>query len=380
MKRVAIFGSTGSVGRHALSVIAKDKRAFKVLGLCSYKDIDSLKVQIKKFKPSYVCVVDEKAADRLQKILSKKIKFFKGQEGLEDFSKIKSDISVMAISGISCLKPLLINMKYTKRIALANKESMVVAAKFVKSAAKRHRVEIIPVDSEINALFQLLENKKEEFSRLYITASGGALLDYSKKDLKKVGIRQVLAHPTWSMGKRITVDSATLVNKGFEVIEAHHFFDFPYEKIGIVIHRQSLIHAFAQSTSGLFACLYPTDMKIPIAFSLYYPKESRHFDNIDLKKKFELSFSPIDLKKFSLLKLILDAAKKGDNSLIILNACDEVAIDHFLKKKIKFIDIHKVMQHMWRNYPSKRIKTIDDVFYWDSWARKKTEEYLKEIC
>ena len=205
-------------------------------------------------------------------------------------------------------------------------------------------------------------------------------MDYSKKDLKKVGIKEVLAHPTWRMGKRITVDSATLVNKAFEVIEAHQFFDFPYEKIGIVIHRQSLVHAFTQGHGGLFACIYPTDMKIPISFSLYYPNSNGFCNGMDLEKRFNLSFSPVDLKRFSLLKLILDAAKKGDNSLAILNACDEVAIDYFLKKRIKFTDIHKVMQYMWRHYPSRRIKRVDDVIYWDNWARKKTEEYLDKKC
>lgn len=381
MRKVSIFGSTGSVGKAALDVIAKDKKSFKVRGLCSYSDINTLYHQIKKFKPSFVCVVDKEKADRLSKRVSKRIKIFKGQKGLEQFSRVKSDISVMAISGISCLRPLLINMKHTKRIALANKESMVVAGKFIKDSAKKQKVELIPVDSEINALFQLFKAKKNDFSKVYITASGGPLINHTKKDLKKVKLKEVLDHPTWRMGRRITVDSATLVNKGFEVVEAHYFFDLPFEKIGIVVHKESIIHALVEcGGAGLFACLYPTDMKIPISFSLYHPKKCQCFGRVDFANNFSLSFQPIDLKKFNLLRLVLDAAKREDNSLVILNACDEVAIEYFLKKKIKFIDIYKIMEYIYKNSPSKKIKKIDDIFYWDNWARIKTANYLRKLC
>lgn len=382
MKKVLIFGSTGSVGKSALEVIRRDKLKFKVIGLCANKDIKTLLKQAKEFKPSYVCVTDEKQAGVLEKELKLKVKLFKGQQGLEEFSALPSDISLMAISGISCLRPLFINIPRAKRIALANKESIVAAGSLVFKEAKKYNTEILPVDSEINAFFQLIKANNsiktaKDFRKVYITASGGSLADCSKKDLSRVSVEKVLAHPNWKMGQRITVDSATLVNKGFEVIETHFFFKIPFEKIDIIIHRESMIHALVEhKDSTLFACIYPADMKVPISFALYYPQRSVEFKGVDFKSSFSYTFSPVCFKKYPLLKIILDAAKKKDNSLAVLNACDEVAIDYFLKKKIKFNVIHKAMEHIYAKYPKHRIKKIDEVFYWDNWAREKTKEYL----
>jgi 1-deoxy-D-xylulose-5-phosphate reductoisomerase len=183
------------------------------------------------------------------------------------------------------------------------------------------------------------------------------------------------------MGKRITVDSATLVNKGFEVIETHYFFDLPFENIKVVVHRESVVHALVQHyDKSLFACLYPADMRIPISFALYYPGRKYLFGGINFKKTFSLSFEPLEKGKFELFDLIVEAAKKRDNSLVILNACDEVAIDYFLKEKIKFIDIHKVMQFLFNHYPAHKPKSIEDIFYWDKWARQESRNYLDKLC
>lgn len=385
MKKVIIFGSTGSVGRKALGVIQKSKGKFKIKGLCANKNIKVLYDQVKKFKPEFVCVKDKAAAANLQKKIGKSAKLFKGEEGLLKFASIKSDISLMAISGISCLKVLLKNIEHTKRVALANKESVVVAGPLVFAKAKRFKTQILPVDSEINALFQLIPEKEgfsknSEFSKVYLTASGGALSRYKKKDLEGVSIKDVLTHPTWSMGKRITVDSATLVNKGFEVIEAHNFFGIGLDKIHVVIHKESAIHALAEfKDNSLLACIYPPDMKMPISYALYYPRRFNSGKNVNFKSKFSLSFKPIDYSKYPLFKMILDAAKRKDNSLVILNACDEVAIDYFLKKKIKFTDIHKALRYIFKNYPRRKIKKINDVFFWDNWAREETEQYLNKL-
>ena len=383
MKRIMVFGSTGSVGNNALGVIKKAKGKFRVLGLCANSDTQALCRQIKEFRPAYVCIKDEAAAKKLPANLKRKIKLFTGEEGLAEFAAINCDISLMAISGISCLKPLLINIKHTKRIALANKESLVTGGSLVFKAAKKYNTQILPVDSEINALFQLVMDKKEktnEFSKVYLTASGGALSGYSKKDLAKVTPQRVLAHPTWKMGKRITVDCATLVNKGFEVIETHFFFGLPYEKIGIVIHKESIAHALVEyDDNTLLSCLYPPDMKMPISFALYYPKRFCSGKNENFKHDMSLSFAPIQYNKYPLLKVILAAAKRKDNSLVVLNACDEVAIDWFLKKKIKFTDMHKVFKYIFANYPSCKVRKIEDVLYWDRWGRKKTEEYLTKL-
>jgi len=385
MKRVVIFGSTGSIGKNALSVIRESKGKFKVIGLCANKDINTLYNQIKEFRPLSVCVRDEGKAKSLKRRLGKGINFFSGQRGIEEFSSIKSDIAVMAIAGISSLKPLLIAIANSKRIALANKESIVTAGPLVFKRAQSFNTQILPVDSEINALFQLIEARgrrgcRDDLRKVYLTASGGALAGYSKKRLAKVGVRKVLDHPTWKMGKRVTVDSATLVNKGFEVIETHYFFGLDYKEIGIVLHKESAIHAFLECKDNtLFACLYPPDMKVPISHALCYPKRLNSKGGVNFKSSFSYNFKPLNYKDYPLLKIILQAAKKEDNSLVILNAVDEAAIDYFLKGKIKFIDIYKVMAHISRNYKSSKIKRIGDVFFWDDWARRRAEEYLNRL-
>jgi 1-deoxy-D-xylulose-5-phosphate reductoisomerase len=271
------------------------------------------------------------------------------------------------------------NIRYAKRIALANKESIVTAGSLVLQQAQRYNTEIIPVDSEINALFQLMCGHND-YARLFLTASGGALIDYRKKDLKQVTVRRVLSHPTWQMGKRVTVDSATLVNKGFEVVETHHFFDMPYEKINIVLHRQSLIHALVECNDGtIFACMYPPDMRMPISFALGYPKRLTLAKKLDFRKNFSISFESLDFKKFPLLSLILQAARRGDNSLVVLNACDEVAIQYFLKKKIKFTGIFKVMDYIFSHYPQTCVSSVEDIVKWDAWSREKTVAFLDAL-
>jgi 1-deoxy-D-xylulose-5-phosphate reductoisomerase len=380
MKEVLIFGSTGSIGKNALSVIRKNKDKFKVKGLCANKDLNTLLGQIKEFKPKYVCLRDETSAKKLASSLDKKIKLFKGPRGLDEFSSLGSDISLMAISGISCLKPLLANIKQTKMIALANKESLVTAGRIVFNRAKKFKTQIIPVDSEINALFQLINGKRNDFRKVYLTASGGSLVDCSKKDLSKVSVKQVLAHPNWKMGKRVTIDSATLVNKGFEVIETHFFFGLAYENIDILMHKESLVHALVEfKDNTVFACLYPPDMKMPISYVLHYPDRAKSSCNGNFKGSLACSFRPVDYKKYSLLELILKAAKKQDNSLVVLNAADEVAIDYFLKKKIKFTDIHKVLKYILKHNSSCPVKGVEDVFYWDRFSRAKTKEYLDKL-
>lgn len=378
MKTINIFGSTGSIGKNALDVIKRNKKDFKVLGLCAHTNTDTLSAQIKEFSPSYVCVVNEESAGRI-KYLTKKIKLFKGELGLHEFASIDCNTSLMAISGISALRPLMINIEHAKKIALANKESMVTAGNFVLDKAKKFKTKILPVDSEINALYQLFA-LKNNFSKVYLTASGGALFNCKPKDLKKVCIKTVLSHPTWRMGRRITIDSATLVNKGFEVVEAHYFFKLPYENIGIVVHRESTVHAFVEfNDKTLFACMYPPDMRIPISFALSYPKRIDVLKTSNFKGRLSLSFQPLKRGQFPLLDIILKGAGRGGNSLVILNGCDEVAVEHFLSGKIKFTDIYKAMNYIFSYYKPAKLKTLDDVFYWDNWAKEKTKEYLRAL-
>ncbi|MFH1519173.1 MAG: 1-deoxy-D-xylulose-5-phosphate reductoisomerase [Candidatus Omnitrophota bacterium] len=384
MKKVLVFGSTGSIGKNTLSVIKASAGKFKVIGLCANRDIDALYSQIKEFRPAYVCVRDENKIKKLKERLGKEVKLFSGQKGLEEFSSIKSDIALMAISGISSLKPLLIAIAHSKRIALANKESIVAAGPLVFKRARKFNTQILPVDSEINALFQLMKLRfgpdwRNDFRKVYLTASGGALLGLEKEKLAKVKVRKVLTHPTWRMGRRVTVDSATLVNKGFEVVETHHFFGLPYDKIDIVLHKESAVHAFLEySDNTLFACHYPPDMKMPISHALYYPNRPRSNSGVNFKSSFSYSFKPLNYKDYPLLAMILEAAKREDNSLVILNAADEVAIGYFLNQRVKFTDIYKVMAYIFRRYKPGKIEKIEDVFFWDNWARGEAEKYLNK--
>jgi 1-deoxy-D-xylulose-5-phosphate reductoisomerase len=384
MKDIVIFGSTGSVGRSTLSVIGKNSKDFAVKGLCANKDIIGLRAQVKKFKPRYVCVYDEASAKKIAPFLKGKAKLFKGEKGLEEFASLKSDISVMAISGLCALKPLLINLKYTKRLALANKETIVAAASIVFNQAKKYNTEIIPIDSEINALFQLLSFEDGDagagFRKVYLTASGGSLSGYKKENLSLVTPKRVLRHPTWNMGARITVDSATLVNKAFEVVETHFFFNVPYEDISVLVHKESFAHAFVECyDSTLLSCLYQPDMRVPISHSLYYPRRRHTGKNVNFLKTFSCTFSPLNEKDYPLFSLLRAAAERGDNSLVILNACDEVAVEAFLEKRIKFTDIFRIMNYLFNRYEKKQIQGLDDIFYWDLWARVKTRERVARL-
>lgn len=384
MRKVTIFGSSGSIGRSALDIIRKNRDDFSVQGLCVYKNIASLKKQIEEFKPGYVCVVNEKVADKIGGVLPQRTKLFRGEKGLEEFSSLSSDISLIGISGIACLKPLLINMKHTKCIALANKESLVVGGKLVKQQARRYRTRILPVDSEISALFQLLSfTSKKYLKKVYLPASGGSLFYRNKKNFSKITLKDVLQHPVWRMGKRITVDSATLVNKGFEVVETHHFFSLDYKMIDIVIHPESQIHALVELRDGItFSCLHKPDMRIPIGYAFYCPERKPFLKGkrLDILPNLNFSFYPVDYKRFPLLGIVLEAAKREDNSLVVINAADEVAIDYFLKKRINFLSLCKVITHIFSKYKRAKAETLEEILFWDNWARIKTKEYLEKKC
>lgn len=390
MREVIVFGSTGSIGKNTLEVL-KLSNEFFVKGLCAYKNINFLQEQIKSHKPKYVCVINENAAKKMPKNVLRGCKFFYGDSGLKEFAAIPSDLAVMAISGISSLTPILMQMPKTKRIALANKESVVTAGKFIFNYAKDCKTEIVPVDSEINSLFQLLVDKKKDVKKVYLTASGGSLFGFSRKQLAKVKVKNVLAHPTWVMGKRITVDSATLVNKAFEVIETHFFFGFPYQSIDVLLHRESIVHALVEYCDYSFrSVLYSPDMRIPILSAISYPdnfnlsekgnsKYKISIPEINFNNNLSLSFKKLGKNVFPLYDLVVKAADKDDNLLVILNACDEVAIDYFLKNRISFLDIEDVMFYMAQKYPKHKLISMDDLFFWDQWARVKTKEYLDKL-
>jgi len=381
MKTVNIFGSTGSIGRFTLDIIRSRKQQFRVQGLCANNNIALLKKQIKEFSPRAVCLVNETKADKIKKILPAGTKFFYGESGLKEFSLLKADLAVMAISGLACLKPLLSALAVCPRVALANKEAMVCAGPMIKRKAKKYGTILLPVDSEINALFQLLGLiRKKELDKVFITASGGALFDFSKNRLKKATVKDVLAHPTWSMGKRITVDSATLVNKGFEVVEAHHFFGLDYSQIETVIHRESLAHAFIKSKDGIyFSCMYDPDMRLPIGHALMWPQrleQSRPKEMFSSRFK-ACTFRALDRSRFPLFSAVLEAGQKGGNSLTVLNACDETAIEYFLQGRISFSVLSEIILEISSHTEYSRSGSLKEILHWDSLTRRKTKELIE---
>ncbi|MFH1767992.1 MAG: 1-deoxy-D-xylulose-5-phosphate reductoisomerase [Candidatus Omnitrophota bacterium] len=384
MKKILIFGSSGSIGENALEIIGQYRNRFSVLGLLVNRNIKSLARQVKQHHPRYVCVCDDLQARTARKILPRGVKLFYGEKGMLEFSSLASDIAVMGIVGVSSLRPLLLTMKHSKRIALASKEALVTGGEIVTAAARKYNREIIPVDSEINALFQLFNTvTKESIAKVYITASGGALLGYSKREIKKVTKKDVLNHPTWRMGERITVDCATMVNKGFEVMECHYLFGLDYSKIDILIHRQSFAHVIVNTLDNtMFSCFYPPDMKVPIRFALFYPQRCRMEQEGFSKSARYLSFEKVSHKQFPLFSLVLEAAKQGGNMPVIVNAADEVAVDYFLDGRIKFYDIYKILSAIFEKAKNKKKKVVNlgDLFYWDKWARCKTKELLVKLC
>lgn len=377
MKRTTIIGSTGSIGTQALEVIEKFPKYFKVIGLTGWENIKLLAEQIRKFKPQYVSVKDEISKEKLKNILPRPIlqmgtpqpKIFCGEKGIEEIAKVPVDICVISTVGISGLYPTLTAIKNSKTVALANKEALVVAGKIVMKYSQRYKTKIIPVDSEHSAIFQCLQGKKQkDIDKIILTCSGGPFLRYSKSKMEQVRPRETLRHPTWKMGKKITVDSATLINKGFEVIEAMHLFKVPLNKIEVVIHPQSIVHSLVKFVDGSYLghLSYP-DMRLPLQYALFYPERKGclitkeiDFDGLNL------SFEKLPQEKFPCFNLAKYSAKLGGSAPVVLNAANEVSVDLFLKGKIKFTDIAKIIEkalnfHQIIKNPSlQNIKKIDE--------------------
>ena len=354
MKKVVILGSTGSIGRQALEIIRTDRSNFNVVGLGVGHNIEELKKQIEEFSPSVVSVFDKREAEKLKKEMGKRVKILSGEEGNIALVEEDVDIVVAAIVGTEGVYSVIRALEIGKRVALANKESLVVAGRFVKEAMERGGGEIIPVDSEHSAIFQILKGgEKKEVRRLILTASGGPFLN--RKNLEDVTVEEALKHPTWRMGKKITIDSATMFNKGLEIIEAHWLFDFPPEKIGVLIHPQSIVHSMVEFVDGsIMAQMGPADMKIPISSALYYPDRwDRPITGFSLVDR-DLQFFNPDFKKFPALPLAYRALEEGDLSCFIYSQSNEVAVSGFLRGEIGFTDIPVVVEevmNMKDNFP-----------------------------
>lgn len=380
MKKITVLGSSGSIGRQTLEVI-DETEGLSAFALSVNKSTRLLEEQVRKYKPKYACVVDETAAKSFKTaVADTSTKVLSGTEGLlETASLSESDVVVTAIVGIAGLLPTMEAIKAKKRIALANKETLVTAGKIVMEAAKKYGAEIIPVDSEHSAVFQSLGERykdgknPQEVKNIILTASGGPFFGKTRKDLENVTVKDALKHPNWSMGAKITVDSATLMNKGLEVIEATQLFGVEADRIKVLVHRQSIVHSMVELTdNAIIAQLGAPDMKLPIQYAITYPERKPMLGNmLDLAASPNLTFEKPDMETFRCLKLSFDAIKKGKNAPVVLNGANEAAVDLFLNEKIGFLDIADLVEKALTSYKEEEICKIDDVLKWDSWAREK---------
>ena len=372
MQKVLILGSTGSIGTQTLEVIDKLNN-FEIFALACGKNIELLKKQIAKYNPSFVCVQEENDAKTIKNDFPK-LNVLSGNNGLIELAKCENyDILVAATSGIVGVRAVLEAIKNKKKIALANKETLVMAGDIVTKEAQKHGVSILPIDSEHSAILQCLgtiDNKSAK--RLWITASGGPFLNNTREEMKNFSAKEALNHPRWAMGKKITVDCATLVNKGLEVIEAHHLYDFNYENIKVVIHPQSIVHSFVEFVDGSFlAQMGVPSMHIPIQYALCYPNrfEGIKTDSFNIFNQ-NLQFLEPDYKKFPLLKLTIECGKQGGIMPAVLNAANEVAVYKFLNNEINFLDIEKLVFDCIEKTDNIKNPSLEEIFEIDNSIRK----------
>lgn len=384
MKRVTILGSTGSIGVSALDVIAKNPERFKVTALAAGSHVERLAVQIQQFKPSVVAVRTKQDAQNLSKIKGlPKIEILFDEPGMMQLASHPfSDIVLSAISGAAGLKPTLAAVDAGKDIALANKETMVIAGEIVTKRAKQKKVKILPVDSEHSAIFQCLAGrKKKALRRIILTASGGPFLNLSHQALKKVTLEQALKHPRWTMGRKITIDSASLMNKGLEVIEAKWLFDLDISHIDVLIHPQSIVHSLIELIDGVvLAQLGIADMRIPIAYALAYPDRLvNDLPLLDLSKEGHLDFQLPDMKRFPCLELAYQAGKMGGTAPAAMNAANEMVVAAFMERRIGFKDFPTVIRKVLDRHETRHDVSVEDILNVDHEARIQAQEIINKI-
>lgn len=379
MKKILILGSTGSIGINALNVIRNYPDLFSISALTVNTRIDLLEPQIDEFHPSVVVVKDSARASDLQKKIGSKCKILAGEQGLIDAAKdCDYDILIGALVGFSGLIPTLEAIKRGKRICLANKETLVVAGELVTNLCAQYGAEIIPVDSEHSAIYQCLVGENiNEVEKLILTASGGPFLNKTKQELKKVTVKEALNHPNWNMGNKITIDSASMMNKGLEVIEAQWLFGLSSDKIDVVIHPQSIIHSMVQFTDGsVKAQLGLPDMKLPIQYALSYPERLKNsFERTDFPAIGNLTFFEPDMNKYECLQLAYDVLTGGGTAPCILNAANEVAVSKFLAGEIGFTKIPEIINRSLETVTSHKNPDLEMIIECD----KLTREFVSSI-
>ncbi|MEG8947784.1 1-deoxy-D-xylulose-5-phosphate reductoisomerase [Rosettibacter firmus] len=374
MKKILILGSTGSIGKNALDIIRNFKEEFSVVGLTVNDNIDLLEEQINEFNPATVVVKNNLKAKELRERIGTRCRILEGEEGLLEITKFEDyDILLSAIVGFAGLKPTIEAIKKGKRIALANKETLVVAGEIIIKLSNQYHSEIIPVDSEHSAIFQCLVGEdKKDINKIILTASGGPFLNKSKEEFVNVTIEEALQHPNWKMGNKITIDSATMMNKGLEVIEAFWLFGLSKDQIDIAIHPQSIIHSMVEFKDGsIKAQLSLPDMKLPILYAFSYPHRLNYSQILtDIKKIGQLTFFEPDFDKFVCLKLAYDVIEEGGTAPCILNAANEMAVEKFLKGKIKFSQIPELIKEALDVVNNHSNATLENIFEADFRTRE----------
>ena len=383
MKKILILGSTGSIGTNALELIRNNREKYEVVGISGNKNIELLKKQIEEFKPTSIYVGAEEDALNLKKEYSFIEEVYFGENGLAELSKNSDyDIILTAVSGAIGIDATVEAIKREKRIALANKETMVSAGAYINKLLKEYqKAEIVPVDSEHSALFQSLQGfKKENVKKLIITASGGTFRGKDLAYLENVTVEQALKHPNWSMGKKITIDSSTLVNKGLEVIEAHELFNVDYDDIEVVVHPQSIIHSMVEYVDGsIIAQMGVANMKTPILYAFTYPEKefNSSINFLNLIKNNNLTFEEADREVFKGIDLAYRAGRTGGTMPTVFNASNEVAVELFMKKKIKFLDIYRIIEDAMNSHQTVSLDTdnaLNIIKEVDRETRKKVRE------
>lgn len=367
MKNISILGSTGSIGTQTLDVVGKNSDSLNVVALSAGENLELIYEQVLKYKPLLVSVNDSQTAFKLEMRLKGKsnAEVHSGSEGLIACATIKdADIVVTAISGMVGVAPTLAAIEAKKDIALANKETLVAAGDLVMKAAAANKVKILPVDSEHSAIFQAIGDRpKEEINKIILTASGGPFRGRNSRELEKVTIMDALNHPNWSMGKKITVDSATLMNKGLELIEAKHLFGVHEDNIQIIVHPQSIVHSAVEFVDkSTIAQLGLPDMRVPIQYALFYPKRVKNnLSSLELTDIYKLTFEEPDIKTFRCLKLAYDAVREGGLMPSVMNAANEKAVELFLKGRVKFVDIPSIVEYCMLKYSNEELVNIGQV-------------------
>jgi len=379
MKSLSILGSTGSIGTQTLEIVRKFPNEFKIAGLTTNKNTELLKKQIKEFKPEAVAVMDEEKAD----LLKADVLVYKGMDGLIKIAKLEeTDTVVNSLVGSIGVLPTVRAIENSKNIALANKETLVTAGSIVMEKVNQHNINLMPIDSEHSAIWQCLNGEdRKTVNKITITCSGGAFKNKTKEELENVTAADALKHPTWDMGAKITIDCATLMNKGFEVIEAHWLYNLDYDKIDVVLHPESIVHSLVEfSDHSTIAQLGMPSMKIPIQYALTYPNRMKNLElpRLDLIKINQLNFKKINNGLFPCLNYAYDAGRIGGSLPAVMNAANEIAVYAFLDNKIKFLDIARLVKKKMDEHKVIKTPELDEILEVDKKIKKETEDEIKK--